>query len=366
MIGQIPVLPCRMDTVSEIEARRWTDCLPKGETMICKRLFQGFVLFALFCASGLIPCKVAAAPFKVLVVMSYHETYPWGMEIKEGIERELANLCDLRYVYLDTKNNFAGGAEKAKKFLDLYLEFQPDGVIAADDAAQSMFVVPYLKDKVKTPVMFCGVNEEATAYGYPASNVSGVLERVPIKESIAMLQQLIPSVRTFGCILKDDPSSYGIMRQIHQEADGYSAKLVTARYVKTLIEAVAMARELKAKCDALFLTPMDGLPSQVGTPLTSGEVTPHIVKAFGKPTFSENSFNVKSGVLCAVIKTGQEQGATAAQMLLRAMRGTPVKDIPITRNRHGKRMINVSVMKSLGILPKPVFLGHRVCDNGKR
>jgi ABC-type uncharacterized transport system substrate-binding protein len=324
--------------------------------MTCKDLFRGFVLLSLFCASASLPCRAAAATFRVLVVMSYHETYPWGMEIKEGIDTELASSCDVRYAYLDTKNNFAGGAEKANKIHELYQEYRPDGVIAADDAAQSMFVVPYLKDKVKTPVMFCGVNEEATTYGYPAANVSGVLERVPIKESIAMLQQLIPSVRTFGCILKDDPSSYGIMRQIHEEEGGYSAKLVTARYVKTLSDAVAMAKELKSRCDALFLTPMDGLPAQVGTPLTSGEATPIIVKAFGKPTFSENSFNVKSGVLCAVIKTGQEQGATAARMLLRAMRGTPVKDIPITRNRHGKRMINVSVMKSLGIIPKPVFL----------
>jgi len=324
--------------------------------MTCKDLFHGFLLLALSCALGSIPCTAAAAPFKVLVVMSYHDTYPWGMEIKEGIDAELGPLCDLRYVYLDTKNNFAGGAEKAIKFHELYLEYRPDGVIAADDAAQSMFVVPYLKDKVKTPVMFCGVNEEAAAYGYPASNVSGILERVPIKESIAMLQQLVPSVRTFGCILKDDPSSYGIMRQIHEEADGYSAKLVTARYAKTLADAVAMAKELKPRCDALFLTPMDGLQSPSGVPTTTGEATPIIVKAFGKPTFSENSFNVKAGVLCAVIKTGQEQGATAAQMLMRAMRGTPVKDIPITRNRHGKRMINVSVMKSLGILPKPVFL----------
>jgi ABC-type uncharacterized transport system substrate-binding protein len=324
--------------------------------MTCKDLFRGFVLLLLCCACASLPCMAAAAQFRVLVVMSYHETYPWGMEIKEGIDGELASSCELRYVYLDTKNNFAGGAEKAKKFHELYLEYRPDGVIAADDAAQSMFVVPYLRDKVKTPVMFCGVNEEATTYGYPASNVSGILERVPIKESIAMLQQLIPSVRTFGCILKDDPSSYGIMRQIHEEAGGYSAKLVTARYAKTLSDAVKMAKELKPRCDALFLTPMDGLQSSAGTPLTTGEATPIIVKAFAKPTFSENSFNVKSGVLCAVIKTGQEQGATAAQMLLQAMGGTPVKDIPITGNRNGKRMINVSVMKSLGILPKPVFL----------
>ena len=272
--------------------------------MNCKLFFCVVVLLSICCSSGIVPCYGAAAPFRVLVVMSYHESYPWGMEIKEGIDGELAASCDLRYVYLDTKNDFAGGPEKAKRFYDIFLEYRPDGVIAADDAAQSMFVVPYLKNKVKTPVMFCGVNEEPELYGYPASNVSGILERVHVKESIALVQQLIPSVRTFGCIMKDDPSSYGILKQMHDEAEGYSAKFITARFVKSLKEAVAMARELKQKCDALFLTPMDGLPSPVGIPLTTGEVTPSIVKAFGKPTFSENSFNVKSGVLCAVVKTG--------------------------------------------------------------
>jgi len=56
------------------------------------------------------------------------------------------------------------------------------------------------------------------------------------------------------------------------------------------------------------------------------------------------------------VKTGQEQGATAAGMLLKAMGGTPVAQIPVTVNRNGKRMINVSVMKSLGIRPRPVVL----------
>jgi ABC-type uncharacterized transport system substrate-binding protein len=186
--------------------------------------------------------------------------------------------------------------------------------------------------------------------------VSGILERVHVKESIAMVQQLIPSVKTFACIMKDDPSSYGILKQMQEEEKGYSARLVASIFVKSVKEAVAVARGLKSKCDALFLTPMDGLPSQGGERLSTDEITPMIVKSFGKPTFSENSFNVKAGVLCAVVKTGQEQGSTAAGMLLRAMRGTPVREIPVTINRHGKRMINVTVMESLGILPKPVFL----------
>jgi ABC-type uncharacterized transport system substrate-binding protein len=43
-------------------------------------------------------------------------------------------------------------------------------------------------------------------------------------------------------------------------------------------------------------------------------------------------------------------------MLLKAMGGTPVSKIPITRNRKGKPIINVTVMKALGITPKPILL----------
>lgn len=314
----------------------------------------------------LFPHPGEAAPYKVLVVMSYHESYPWGMEIKEGIDAVLGGSSTLKYVYLDTKNNAASGAEKANKFYELYRDFRPDGVIAADDAAQSLFVVPYLKNKVPTPVMFCGVNKEPEVYGYPAANVSGVLERVHIKESLALLQQLSPSVKSFGCIMKDDPSSRGILTQIHQESGSYSARFAEAGFPRTLVEAVAMVKKMKPWCDALFLTPMDGLKGVHGEALTTQEVTPVLARAFGKPTTSENSFNVRAGVLCAVIKTGQEQGSTAAKMLLKAMDGTPVKELPITRNQYGKRMINVTVMNRLKIKPKPyVLIGTEFVEEAK-
>ena len=38
------------------------------------------------------------------------------------------------------------------------------------------------------------------------------------------------------------------------------------------------------------------------------------------------------------------------------MQGAPVATLPITRNNQGRRMINVSVMKELGIAPKPSAL----------
>jgi ABC-type uncharacterized transport system substrate-binding protein len=314
-----------------------------------------FFLFA-FAVIGLISTESYAAKIKVLVVMSYHESMPWVQEIKEGIYSEAGKFCALNYFFMDTKRNIQGGPQKAKEAFALYQEFRPDGVIAADDNAQSMFVVPYLKDKVKTPVIFCGVNSEPEKYGYPASNVTGILERAHFIESIKLVQQLVPSVRVVGSLLNNNPTGREISRQIQQDSNVSSAEKVVIKFAKTLEEAKAMTEELRNQCDALNLVGLEGLLDIDGKPITEREIIPILAKIFGKPTFSPDIFNIKLGLLCTVSKTGQDQGESAARMLLKAMQGTHVDQIPITRNKYGKRVINVSVMKQLGIKPKPIIL----------
>ncbi|PVV16679.1 MAG: hypothetical protein B6D72_00285, partial [gamma proteobacterium symbiont of Ctena orbiculata] len=93
-----------------------------------------------------------SAPFRVLVVMSYEQDNPWCAEIKQGIDQVLAAHAEMTYFYMDTKANLNGGPEKAREAKALFERLNPDGVITVDDNAQSMFVVPYLKNKVDTPI----------------------------------------------------------------------------------------------------------------------------------------------------------------------------------------------------------------------
>ena len=158
----------------------------------CLFLMASIVVMCLF---SQIPV-ISAASNKIMVVMSYEEDNPWCIQIKEGIDSVLAGDSAIIYFYMDTKKNINGGIRKAEEAYELYKQLRPDGVIAADDNAQSMFVLPYLKDKVTTPVMFCAVNAEPEEYGYPASNVSGILERGFIRESIAFAKQPQKASRT--------------------------------------------------------------------------------------------------------------------------------------------------------------------------
>lgn len=296
------------------------------------------------------------ASYKILVVMSYNETYPWTNEIRMGIESVLNRKGVLKYVFLDTKYNPSQGIENAHRAFSVYREFRPDGVIAADDDAQALFVVPYLKDKVKTPVIFCGVNSDAARYGYPAGNVSGILERAHIGESIALLQQLVPSVKRVSYLAPDDSMGKIYSRQLAEETKSYSAKSLPINLIKSLDEAAKTANELKHRSDALVLLSMASLNDLKNSRPSDRHIFRILSDHFGKPVIGVNDFDIKHGLLCAVVKSGREQGATAANMLLRALNGTPVSRIPVTVNHEGKRMINVTVMKSLGIRPRPIVL----------
>ncbi len=112
-----------------------------------------------------------------------------------------------------------------------------------------------------------------------------------------------------------------------------------------------MTAELKEQADVLFMETLTGVTDENGNALTDAEVVPVITQAFGKPTTSNHAFNMQYGILGAIVKTGQEQGRVSAEMLMKAMQGTPVSDIPVTQNQYGRRMLNVTAAKALKIKP---------------
>jgi ABC-type uncharacterized transport system substrate-binding protein len=257
---------------------------------------------------------------------------------------------------MNTYKNIEDAARKAQEAYAVYQEFQPDGVIAADDNAQSMFVLPYLKDKVKTPLMFCGVNEDAEKYGYPASNISGILERYLIDESIALAKQLLPSISTFGFIMKNSSTSKAIFKQIQKESNNYIVNFISFKEPNSLKDALIMTEELKKSCDVIFVSSLAGIPDEKGNPATEKEAFTAVSEKFAKAVLGVHMHHIKFGAFCGVSQIGEEQGEKASEMLLRAMEGTPVSKIPVVRNHKGKRMINVMVLKEMGISPRPIVL----------
>ena len=318
--------------------------------MLKKKVYAFAVLFICLISGAADPADAS----KVLVVMSDDVSSLWEKEIRTGIESVLTSPHDIRYVYMETNNNPQGGAQKAKEVFSLYQEFAPDGVISVDDNSQALFVVPYLRDKVTTPVIFCGVDAELETYRYPALNVSGVLERPQNAiESVIFAREMVPAIKSFGYIANDSPEAKEILKYLQSKAATCPVNFVDFKFPRTFGEAVLMTEELKERCDLLFIPMMQNMPDKYGNAVPEKEAVAVLTEIFGKPAAASTESYVRYGALCAVVRTGREQGKIAGEMLMKAMGGTTVTDIPITMSRQGKKIVNSDVMASLGIKPAP-------------
>ena len=304
----------------------------------------------------LVSGSTLAADFKVLVVMSYEEDNPWVREIREGIDGVLLPAAEITYFHMNTKANRDGGPARAEEASALFKSLQPNGVITADDDAVAMFILPYLKDKTATPVMFNGVNAAAEKYGFPNAHVFGVLEPAHARESLAFIKQILPSVRKACFMTADVPPGRALRSQVDAEKATYPISTSDFHLIRDNQQLEGLGKSLNANCDLLFVDSLEGILDRNGKTQTNKDVFPLIQRIFNKPILGANRYQVEQGALAAVVKTGQEQGERSAEMLLQAMRGKSVSSLPVTQNSRGQRVINVSALERMGIMPQPSVL----------
>jgi ABC-type uncharacterized transport system substrate-binding protein len=297
---------------------------------------------------------------KVLVVASYHKEYEWVVDIVRTLEHELAG-ADLTVFYMDSKRNLNGAAEKAREAFALYQELQPDAVVTIDDNAQSYFVVPYLRDKVKTPVVFCGVNDNATKYGFPAGNVTGTLEKKHYRESISFAQIINPKIRTVAVLYHPGPSNKVNIAQIEKEKGSYSADVIASVAVNSVAEVYQALVDYSTNVDAFLLLNMTGIVDEGNNQLEGHDVIALIADATDLVTIGASDWEVEAGALCGVIKSGEEQGVLASSQLLSLWEGKTIKEVPVTQNRNGQRYINLKTMQKLQIKLRPeMIIGTKI------
>jgi len=180
------------------------------------------------------------------------------------------------------------------------------------------------------------------------TDVSGTLERGHLRESVAFVKQLIPEVRRIAFVVKDSSSGRAIQAQVESEAAAIPAEVTGFFLVRTIAELEQLSTQLRSTADAVYMDSLEGIQDEGGKALVNREVFEIFRTLFPGPIIGANRYHVEEGALCAVVKTGHEQGETAARLLLEAMQGRPVAEIGITRNFRGRRMINVTTLSTNG------------------
>jgi len=305
------------------------------------------VLWTLALVAALTSSPAAAQSLsgkKVLFVNSYHEGYAWSDGEEAGAASVLkASGVEMRTVRMDAKRQPGDKAikEAGLKVKALIESYRPDVVITADDIATQVLVRDY--KNVSLPWVFCGVNWDASHYGLPFKNATGMIE-------VALLDKLFQNLKGYakgtrlGFLTADTETE-----RTEQQAYRKQLKIPFAKekLVKTFADWKAAFRSMQGEVDALFLGNFAGINDW-----NEAEAAAWALEHGKIPSGAMYDFMMPYAML-GMTKIPEEQGIWAAKTALAILRGQSPGAIPIVANKEAKLFANVKLASKAGIVFKP-------------
>jgi ABC-type uncharacterized transport system substrate-binding protein len=298
----------------------------------------------------------AKAGKKVLLVFSYHPEYPLVVEETRGVKDALKDKrIQIDKFYLDTKRktSLKWWKKVAEDAVNKIGEFKPDLVIVFDDNACELVAREYAGKTL--PFVFCGMNGDPEDYGFPAENITGVIERQHIKGTIELLKRLVPNVKKAAIITDNSPTSHGFVSRIKKAA--LPVEIHEAHTTNDFDAWKAKVKELQPEVDAIGLFVYHTIKEKGGeVSLPPDDVLSWTLKNSKLPEFAFFDFTVKGGALCGVTLSGYEQGKAAAEITIKILDGEKPADIPIECPEQGNPIVNETRAKELNInIPEDVL-----------
>jgi ABC-type uncharacterized transport system substrate-binding protein len=304
------------------------------------------VASSLFLSMLVVPSTASSGANKCLYVSSYHRGYAWSDGVEQGLRKVLTGHCEIRQIDMDTKRNKSAefkqsAAAAVKREIE---SWKPDVVIVSDDNAAKYVVKEYYRD-ADTPFVFSGVNWTVKEYGFPYSNVTGIIEVAPLE---AMLSHAVKY-------------SGGAKNAIYLGADTLTEKKnldrVASASNKLGIELrgilVSDASEWKSQYQAAQEADFIVMGSYSGI---SGwdkvELSAFAVEHARKLTVTSHDWMMPFSTI-GFTKIPQEHGEWAAHTAIEILKGKSPGEIPIVANRDWDLWLNAAHLDSTRIkLPR--------------
>ena len=282
-----------------------------------------------------------AEPKRVLFIDSYHAGYEWSDGITAAVQQVLEDEnVVLRIHRMDTKNNTSEEFKQRAGLLAKAVieEFQPDIVIATDDNAQKYVIAPFYRNS-DLPVVFAGVNWDASVYGYPADNITGMIEVSAVPEMLGLIRRITPGQRV-GSINGDTET---VRKEIKNYTDVLDLQFDADRRVGTFDEWKAAFLEMQDRVDILYMYNNAGIEGW-----NDEEANRFVMDNARIPSGSVQPW-MAPYVLVTFTKDPYEQGEYAARTALRILAGESPRDIPMVTNQRGNVLLNSELARALGL-----------------
>ncbi len=288
------------------------------------------------------PATASYTGKRIMWVDAYYAEYAWSGQIEEGLRGVLdASGVDFQIVRMDTnRHTEAGYCESAGEAALAEIEaFAPDVLIVTDDSPQKCLVVPHLMDS-DLPIVFAGVNWDASVYGYPNEHITGMVEVDLIQQAIDLLKLYANGDRI--AYLGPDIATEQKTTAIYN--DRFFDGAMQVYLVTTFEEFKETFLQIQTEADMLVIGNDAGIEGW-----NAEEARDFILRNTRIPSTSRQDW-LAPYVLLVMARIGQEQGQWAAQTALSIIDGTPITDIPVTQNQIGNLILNLDMADQLKVV----------------
>ncbi len=294
------------------------------------------------------PVVMAESSKKVLFINSYHAGYEWSDGVEKGIQQTLKEKpVELKKFYMDTKRQrdpeqIKQAALEAKAEIDRY---QPDVVITADDNAAKHVIQPFYED-ADIPFVFCGVNWDASVYGFPYRNTTGM-------EEVSLIQSLRDQLRDYAKGERIGIISINAVSG-HRNANHFEKNLGQSFDRQVFVDDFEQWKRgflsLQDEVDMIILENPKGIRGW------NNEAGLMFIQENTRIPVGTTHVWLAPYALITIAKIPEEQGIWAASAALDILEGKQPSQIPIVKNRQGRLFINLRLGQKLDILFKPELI----------
>ena len=306
-------------------------------------------------------------PARVLLISSYHPGFPTFFQQIRGAESVLAQNGVMLDVEFMDKKRFADDETEAlflKMLSSKLSKTKPyDAVMTADDDALQ-FLLKYKASLFPAqPAVFFGVNNiDKAKEQNDRKDISGVIEAVSMLETVRMMIDLLPDTRTITALVDTTPSSLGDAQKFMSLASSFPELTFSELSLKdhSYAEFAADLRQLDNTTAVLLLS---AYVDREGQRMSFEDSLSLILDNVHQPVFHLWYHGIGRGLLGGKVISHEQQGRTAAAMVLRILAGEPIEKMKVIEESPNVYAVDYDILKKHGLenskLPEEAIVMNR-------
>ena len=302
----------------------------------------------------------------VLILNSYHESYPWTHDLVDSLSTQLNREFPNLEIYGEYMDSRRFSAQSHSNLLRRHLEgkygaTRLDLIIATDDAALSFMVDQGQSFLGGPPVVFGGVSDEAGIRSADRRRFTGVREKFHYSQLVSLLLRMLPATRRIAVVM-DNSENAAAFRIGFDRAIGALPSVEVEMIEGGLlgIEAV-LGRVSRLPSDSAVIS-MAYVVDRDGKHLDPRESMARIARASRVPVLSPNVSELGQGLLGGSSNGARQHAEWVSGVAASVLRGVPPADLPVMTDNTFGPLVDYGAMRKFGINPASLPTGVEVLN----